>query len=58
MIKDKKLISRIYMYIFILLSYVVWFWIISANANLELEKIRYNPDLIHDTIFVNLVVNR
>jgi hypothetical protein len=54
----KRLLSRIYMYIFLTLSTLTGIWIAHTYAYADLELCAQTPELVNTSFFINLVVDR
>ena len=50
--------SRIRMYIFAAVAYLVTFGLFNASANESLRLCKHNPDIVPNSFIIKLVTNR
>lgn len=56
--QKQKFISRVYMYIFLSLSYLTWLGIVHTYAYAELDLFEQSPELMWRSILVAMVMDK
>lgn len=56
--EKKRLVSRVYMYIFLTISSLTAMWIVHTYAYADLDLCKSHPELASSSPFINIVIDR